>query len=136
MLFASVDVSLTTAVVGSLACVIVGIRAMSNVPLVTLAASWSVGVLASDRRESFPIQTVLELVPVGIRPMSNVPEVTKDAACATGVLASERRASLPMHTSLDVVPVGSLAISKVPLVIIEAGELVEAFPASEVVIVV
>ena len=43
----------------------VGMREMSNVPLVTSAAAWVwvVGVLASDRRESFPWQNVPAAVP-------------------------------------------------------------------------
>lgn len=40
---------------------------------------WVVGVRESDKRESFPRQTVVEVLPVGMREMEIVPEVISAA---------------------------------------------------------
>ena len=90
------------------------VRALASVPEVMSAAAWVcvVGVLASERRESLPMQTVVAVVPVGMRAIASVPLAMSAAAwvCVVGVLAFERRVSVVM-TAVPVMAVAAIPVA-------------------------
>ena len=82
---------------------------MSNSPLVTLAASWLVGVRASDNRVSSPTQTVAEVVPVSILEAGKVPLVIIEAASS---LVHDKASSVP----------SALVVRSFPLLLVSLGQ--------------